>query len=239
MLGISDNYRRLDAATVAGVAAELENAWQDPAIPRRQWIGVVRGEMERLRDGQWLPHFEMLVRAVKRTGLERPSLLDVGASSGFYSEILKLGGVSCGYTALDYSEEYRKLAEELYPDIHFQLGDARHLPFEDSRFDIVLSGCCLIHIFDAETVIAESARVSAGWVVMNRTPVLLKGPTQYFEKRAYGVPTLEIHYNEAELLELFSKYGLKVVSSEDPHSDPERSYAHRTYLLKKSNSTAS
>ncbi len=233
MLGISDSYRKLEIGEVAPLARELENAWQDPAIPRRQWIGVVRGEMERLRAGQWLPHFEILIRAVKLAGLAVPSLLDVGASSGFYSEILKLGGISCRYTALDYSEEYRKLAKELYPDIDFNLGDARDLPFSDSAFDIVLSGCCLIHIYEADRVVAESARVASKFVIMNRTPVMMGVATTYYEKRAYGVRTLEIHYNESDLFAMFSKHALEVVSSEDVYTDPENLYAHRTYLLRK------
>ncbi len=233
MLGISDNYRKLELTEVPKIAAELENAWQDPAIPRRQWVGVVRAEMERLRQGQWLPHFEILVRAVKRAGLEHPSLLDVGASSGFYSEILQLGGVSCKYTALDYSDEYRKLAKELYPGIEFQLGDARALPFKDRQFDIVLSGCCIIHIFEVEKVISESARVASRWVILNRTPVLMGVPTTYYEKRAYGVRTLEIHYGELELFAMFAKHGLEIVSSEDVYTDPENLYAYRTFLLRK------
>jgi SAM-dependent methyltransferase len=233
MLGISDSYRKLEAAEVPAIAHELENAWQDPSIPRRQWIGVVRGEMERLRAGQWLPHFEILIRAVKLTGLATPSLLDVGASSGFYSEILKLGGVSCRYTALDYSSEYMRLAGELYPGIDFHLGDARDLPFADGAVEIVLSGCCLIHIYEAEKVIAESARVASKFVIMNRTPVMMGVPTTYFEKRAYGVRTLEIHYNESDLFAMFAKHALEVVSSEDVYTDPENLYAHRTYLLRK------
>ncbi len=234
MLGISDSYRKLEIGEVAPLARELENAWQDPAIPRRQWIGVVRGEMERLRQGQWLPHFEILVRALKRIDPKHyPTLLDVGASSGFYREIIELGRFSCKYTALDYSAEYQKLAEELYPGIDFRLGDARALPFRDCEFDIVLSGCCLIHIFEAEQVIAESARVASGWVILNRTPVMMGVPTTYWEKRAYGVRTLEIHYNESDLFAMFSKHALEVVSSEDVYTDPENLYAHRTYLLRK------
>jgi hypothetical protein len=99
--------------------------------------------------------------------------------------------------------------------------------------EIVLSGCCLIHIYEAEKVIAESARVASKFVIMNRTPVMMGVPTTYFEKRAYGVRTLEIHYNESDLFAMFAKHALEVVSSEDVYTDPENLYAHRTYLLRK------
>lgn len=235
MLGISDNFRILEREEVPALAAELANAWQDPAIPRRQWISVVRGEMQRMQQGNWLPHYKLLVQALRDTELHqfRPTLLDVGASSGFYSEIISRGGFNCVYTGSDYSEEYKKLAVELYPDIDFRIADATALPFEHSSFDIVLSGCCMIHIFDYEKVIAESARVARKFVVMNRTPILLDRPTTFYEKKAYGVRTLEIHFNEAELLDLFAKHRLQIVTANDVFMEAETKYGHRTYLLRK------
>ncbi len=230
---ISSNYRKLETPEeIADVAKQLDASWKDPVIPMRQWISVVRSEIERYRAGEHQRHFDVLIDAVKRCGLENPTLLDVGASSGFYSEILKLGGVTCRYTGLDYSSAYARMAEELYPGIDFHVADARQLPFEDASFDIVLSGCVLIHVADYEKVIAETARVAKQFAIFNRTPVTLL-ETTYFEKLAYGVPCLEIHFSHDELLVLFAKYNLEIVSAEDVFTYPEGG-GHRTYLLKKS-----
>ncbi len=233
MLGISDSFRKLEPEEVGPLAAELDSAWQDPAIPLRQWIGVVRGELERLRAGQSLPHFDVLLRALQKTQLEYPTLLEIGASSGFYSEILKALGYMCQYVGLDYSEEYRKLALSLFPTIDFHVADARALPFTDGEFHIVVSGCCLLHIADYPKAIAEAARVASKFAIFNRTPVLTKSPTEFYEKNAYGVRCLEIHFNHSELLDLFAMNGLELVSFEDVAQEPEGAVRYRCYLLKK------
>lgn len=232
MIGlISGNHRKLEPEEVPVIAAELDDAWKSAEIPMRQWVSVVRGEIERYRNGHDYRHFNMLIAALKATGLENPTLLDVGASSGFYSEILKIGGFPCRYTALDYSEAYERMAHELYPGIDFKLGDARSLPFPDESFDIVLSGCCLIHIYEYEEVIQETSRVASKYAVFNRTPVT--ATTTFSEKLAYGVRTLEVHVGEEELLGLFKKYRLDLISQAEVFTDPETQYGHRTYLLKK------
>lgn len=235
MIKVSSDYRRLDPAEVPALAAELADSWKDASIPMRQWVGVVRGELERYREGEPQPHFDVLIRALKsipvRAYRPLPTLLDVGCSSGFYSEILRISGVSVDYVGLDYSEAYAELARQLFPGIVFRVGDARELPFADNSFDIVLSGNCLIHIYEAERVIAESARVARSYVVMNKTPVS-SVETSYFEKVAYGVRCFEAHHLELDLFEMFSRHGLEVISAEDAYTDPESLYAQRTYLLK-------
>lgn len=231
MIAVSTNYRRLSPDEVPAIAAELDEAWKSPEIPLRQWISVVRSEVERYRDGEAQPHFDILVRAMKRTGLVNPSVLEVGCSSCFYSEILTIGGFPARYTGCDYSEAYERLAKELYPGAAFKLGDARDLPFDDNAFDVLISGCVLLHTYQYEKVISESARVAKRWVVMNRTPVTVE--TTFLEKEAYRVRCLEVWFGEEELLGLFAKYGLEVVSEEDVFSDPETQFGHRTYLLRK------
>ncbi len=237
MLGISDSYRKLAAEEVPALAFELDSAWQDPAIPRRQWISVVRGELERLRYGQSLKHFDVLVRILKQTGLVNPTLLETGASSGFYFEILRLLDFPCVYSGSDYSIEYKRLATELFPRIDFHVADTRALPFADSSFDICLSGCCIIHIADYERAIAETARVASKFAVFNRTPILEKSSTEFFEKNAYGVRCLEIHFGQDELLGLFNKYGLKLEGFEDSSVDAESRVHYRTYLLSKNDAS--
>lgn len=232
-IAISNNYRRLEPEEVPILAAELETAWQSPEIPMRQWISVVRAEVERFRDGESMPHFEILLRALKSIPLDNPSLLDVGASSAFYSRILSLGGYLCRYEALDYSEEYRKVARDLYPDVTFHVADARTLPFKDSAFEIVLSGCVMLHVMEYEKVISESARVASDYVIFNRTPIVVGRETEAYSKEAYAIPCLEWRFSESELLDLFAKYGLSLVSSEDIFFNEEEQYGHRTYLLKK------
>ena len=231
-VSVSTNYRKLPPEEVPIVAAECDAAWKNPAIPRRQWVGVVRGELQRYREGESMPHFDVLIRALRKTGLTNPSVLEIGASAGHYSEVLAIAGFQASYVALDYSEAYKELAEELFPGIVFKIGDARDLPYLPNSFEICVSGNCLIHIFEAEKAIAEAARVASKFVVMSKTPVTGEA-TSYFEKEAYGVRCLEIHYNESELFDMFARCGLEIVTAEDTYTDPINNYSQRTYLLKK------
>lgn len=230
---VSTDYRRLDPSEVSAIAAECDKAWQDAAIPLRQWASCVRGELERFRAGERQPHFDILVDMLKQTGLDNPRLLDVGAASGFYSEVIRRGGFSCRYTACDYSPHFARMAEDLFPGIDFKVGDARALPFADNSFEVLISGCVILHVADYEKVISESARVAAKFCVFNRTPVTIE--TSHWVKSAYGVRCLEIHFGEQELLGLFAKYGLTVVAQKDIFTDKETQYGHRTYLLRKEN----
>ncbi len=232
-IGVSDHYRLLSTDEVDALSIELAQGWKDESIPRRQWISTVRAELQRYREGEPMPHFDVLVRALRRTGIFNPSLLDVGASAGYYSEVLRLAGFQCRYTALDYSEAFQAFAREIYPGIIFDVGDARALPYLDGTFQIVVDAGCMLHIREYAQVIHETARVAKQWAVFHRVPVLFEGPTEFYIKEAYGVQTIEARFSEPELLDLFAAVGLELVSAEDVFVDTEAGYGHRTYLLRK------
>lgn len=216
-----------------GILAEqaLAEAWKDQSIPRAQW-NVARLELAAYAAGKAVAPFDALIQCLRKiTFGPHVSILDVGASSGYYSEVLRIAGYDFEYTALDYSPAFKELATKLYPGIRFDIGDARELPYWTDSFDIVLSGCCLLHIAEYEKVISETARVASRFALFTKTPVLMSGPTQHLEKIAYGVPTLVIHFNEGELLDLFDRNGLEVVHQEDVSADGDVMY--RTYLARK------
>ncbi len=110
--------------------------------------------------------------------------------------------------------------------------------YADASFDIVISGCCLLHIPEYEQAIAETARVARKHAVFHRTPVVFGEPTKYFRKQAYGVETVEIHLNEGALLMMFQRHGLELIDTTTldetlDSSDSERGTATRTYLCRK------
>jgi len=155
-----------------------------------------------------------------------PTLLDLGASSGHYSEVLQLRGFDCIYRAADYSENFRKLARLLYPTVEFDICDARELPYLDGAFDIVLSSGCILHILEYEDAIREAVRVARRYVIFHRTPVAEK--TAFFQKLAYGVPCLEIHFSEGVLFDIFDDLRLDLVAVTQIGDTN-----HKTYLFEK------
>jgi hypothetical protein len=235
MSAISGSYRRLDPAEVVSVAADLADAWKHASIPLRQYENAVKDELRNLREGRSLPVFDALIRAlncIPKTE-KRPRLLEVGASAAYYSEILPLLGFECDYEALDFSIYFKQMAERLYPKVPFHVGDAADLIFEEGSFDIVISGSLIIHTYNYAEIIAESARVASGYVVMARTPLVLTGDTIYFVKEAYGVPVFECRYRESELLKTFAKCGLVTVAREPIFMDKPNNCEQVTYLLEK------
>ncbi|MBI4032685.1 class I SAM-dependent methyltransferase [Candidatus Berkelbacteria bacterium] len=200
-------YQLIDRAK----ALALAESWQDTALPAKQWKGV-QASLDAMRTTGTRPaDIETLVALLRTTKLTRGSLLEVGCSSGYMSELLDQAGFSFAYTGLDYSSAFIEFAQRQYPERSFVLGDATSLALQDRSFDLVLSGSCLLHILDYARAIQEAARVARRYVLFSKTPVLHLTDTIYTRKTAYDVPMFEIQFNESELVEHFRAAGLAVV----------------------------
>jgi SAM-dependent methyltransferase len=228
---VSSNYRQLAPDEIDRVAAECAKAWQSPEIPMRQYELAVKPELDKYRKGQPVAPYDALVKCLRQIPLKfsgsRSRLLDVGASSGYYREVLRQSGYYMQYTGVDYSPAFKKLADRLYQGIDFDVADATALPFHDDTYEIVLSGACIMHLANYPKAIQEAARVSRRYVILHRTPVTNGQPTQYWLKEAYGVPCLEIWFNEYELERLCTAAGLDLLWQGDVNSN------HKSYLLRK------
>lgn len=236
MSGVSENYRELNIDEVDAVAIECASAWKDISIPKAQYELCVRRELEYLTEGFPCAPFKALTNCLFNIPFgelidHKPTLLDIGASSGYYRSVLELSGFNFDYFGLDFSPAFRDMALSLYPDIHFDVGDARSLPYANNNFDVVLHSACLMHIADYNTAIKEAVRVASRYVVFHRTPTI-SGPTRYWRKEAYGVPCLEIHFNQGDLLQIFQANNLSVLHTENVFQDQD-GFSHRTFLCRK------
>lgn len=233
---VSTNYRRLRPDEVAEVAARCEHAWQNPELPMRQYE-IVKPELEAMRTGVFCAPFDTLVKCLRTLPAEflssKPRLLDVGASSGYYSELIKWAGFDVRYQGCDYSEAFKDLALKLYAGIEFDFADARQLPYPDDSFDIVLSSGTIMHVAQYKRVISECARVAKQYAVFHRTPVNMAGPTQFYVKTAYDVPVFEVHFSERELMGLCQSNGLELQYAHPVFWEPGKSSGHMTYLFSK------
>jgi SAM-dependent methyltransferase len=232
---VSSGYVELPAGEVRSVGRELEGAWQDPSLPARQ-RRLVESQLQAYRSGTPLPVFDALVQPLARLGLAPgTTLLEVGCSSGYYSEVLSARGIDVRYTGSDYSAAFVDLARRCYPALSFDVMDATRLGYQDGQFGVVVSGCCLLHILDYPAAIAETARVAGEYAVFHRTPVQHLAPTRHFTKQAYGVKTMEIRFNETELVRLFARHGLAVVDvvTIDARAADGDAHAVKTYVCRK------
>lgn len=235
----SADYRALPEADRAPVIAALQGAWQDQDIPQKQRAGVEQ-TLAAYRAGAPQRDFDVLVDLLRPLAAARPgaSLLEVGCSSGYYADVLAARQIDLRYAGCDFSPAFIALAQRFHPELRFDVEDATALRYADNAFDIVLSGCCLLHIPDYRSAIAQTARVARHYAVFHRTPVLARHATRFFTKRAYSVKTVEIHFGERELVALFAAHGLRVIGIESITTDwrDGDAFAMKTYLCEKRSS---
>lgn len=232
---VSSNYVEVQSTLVGAESSRLRGAWQDDTLPAKQ-RQLVKGQLVAYRNGAKVDVFDVLVSAL--SGLPADdgvlSVLEVGCSSGYYSEVFSIAGLNVDYTGADYSPAFVALARQSYPALTFDIEDAAALRYATDSFDVVISGCCLLHIPEYEAAVAETARVARSYAVFHRTPVLPDQPNRYFRKLAYDVETVEIHFNEPQFLALLRSNGLELMRtwtlSEDPPDNPTS--AMRTYLCR-------
>ncbi|UCV02374.1 class I SAM-dependent methyltransferase [Dechloromonas denitrificans] len=236
---MSSHYQEVPDADIASESMRLRSAWQADELPSRQ-RKLVDAQLANYRQGIPIDVFDVMVNVLRKLthGGANTTVLEIGCSSGFYSEVFSIAQLPVEYFGCDYSAAFIQLAQATYPQLRFDIEDATEMSYSDEMFDVVISGCCLLHIPEYEKAIAETARVVRDYVVFHRTPVVVGRPNKYFRKKAYGVETVEIHFGEADFLKSLRKYGLELIETHtlSEERDPEDSLcinANRTYVCRK------
>lgn len=242
-VAVSTNYEVLADGLLTAAGNRLRDSWKNEQIPARQ-RELVDAQLSAYRRGEPVTVFDALVDILRANvaDLNGVRLLEIGCSSGYYSEVFAARGVAVNYEGCDYSPAFIELARRHYPALRFEVQDAVRLSYPDANFDIVVSGGCILHIPDYEKAVGEAARVARRWVVFHRTPVLhASGPLTY-TKTAYGVQTIETHFNEQKLIRLFARNGLYVADINTHSISWEQTLGDaltmKTYLCKKAGADA-
>lgn len=156
-----------------------------------------------------------LVQAVRPQAGAR--VLDVATGPGYVAAAFAEAG--CEVVGLDLTPAPLELAEQMRKErglnnLHFQAGDAEHLPFAEQAFDIVVSRYALHHCEDPRRVLAEMARVChlQGTVVIQDLIV-----SEFSARGAYQNRFEQLRDTShtralplSELLGLFTSCGLEV-----------------------------
>ena len=236
---VSTDYVALEGQVAVLQGQQLRQSWQDDALPARQ-RELVEKQLQQYRKGAAIDVFEVFVQSLKELPSlsEGMTLLEVGCSSGFYSEVLDIAGLPVIYSGCDYSSAFIEMAQTCYPKTAFTVEDATRLQRADQSVDIVVSGCCLLHIPEYRQAVAETARVARSYAVFHRTPVVWGQDEQWYQKKAYGIDTVEIHFNEPDFLALLQINGLELIATHTLHqqsnaSDDSSGHAVRTYVCRK------
>jgi SAM-dependent methyltransferase len=198
----STDYEVLGGAEEARAAQASSLGWLAARTVVRQ-ERAYQGLIADMKRGEPRLDFKVAAEAVAATGLVKPSLLEIGCGSGYYSDVfatLLPHGVA--YTGVDYSEPMIARARTQYPGTNFEVADAIKLPYANAAFDIAFNGVSLMHIVDYAAAIQEAARAASNYCILHTVPVFGDGRTTFLRKYAYGAPVVEIVFDRAELISL-------------------------------------
>lgn len=227
---VSSNIRRIGQSDIT---PDLTSAWQSEDIPLRQ-RALVQQELAAMYKNHPPKVYSVLADCLYPILEQHGSLLEIGCASGYYYEVLSyLLNFPIRYTGADYSESLISQARDYYPEARFFVADGASLPFSDGEFDVAVSSSILLHVPNYTDHIRETSRVARNYVIAHRTPVRRLSATTYFKKSAYGVDTVELHFNEGEFLRLFAENGLEHVGTVEYGAAPERDEYDITYVFRK------
>ena len=219
----------------APVEAEhaLAQGWRSSSIPLVQ-RALVEQELLAMYRGQPPLVFNVMLASARLAIAPGARVLEIGCASGYYSEVLQYGVRNrFHYVGVDYSAALLALARDCYPEQTFIESDGADLPFSDRSFDFVISSCVLLHVPNYLEHMAEAIRVSRGYLLLHRTPICRQGPTRQYKKQAYGVDTVELRFNEAELLVPLLRAGFRLVAAHELSCVPGEDEFEMNYLLQR------
>lgn len=186
------------------------HAWQDPAVARRQHAAFVP-LVRQMREGTLREDFVALIDVMNKVSATDPLVAEVGCGSAWNKEVLlRSQHRSLRYVGVDVGLEMLKIARLEDSTTRVLVGTAEKLPLKNQSVDVVISGTVLMHLLSYETAIHESRRVTKRWCIFHTVPVLNRRATTILQKEAYGQPTVEVIFNEADLREVFQSAGLAV-----------------------------
>ncbi len=227
---VNDGHVRIEREQIT---TGMVTAWQNENIPCRQ-RALVQKQLQNMYQGEVETPFQVLANTLENIVVDGTAILEIGCASGYYYEVLEyLLNRRLNYTGVDYSEPLICMAEDYYPTAHFRVADGAHLPFVSRSFPIVISSCVLLHVPNYQEHILETARVADKYIVAHRTPVCRAGLTSYQKKFAYGIETVELVFNERELLARFETCGFTLLQTMEYSSNPSVDRYEATYLLRR------
>jgi SAM-dependent methyltransferase len=212
----SANFRKLTTPEEIENCKIYKEAWKHPDLPMKQWEAFAN-ERKAVAEGRYneIAPFRAFLSCAdyidKRELGERKDILDVGASSGYYNDLLVAGGFSnWHYTACDYSPAFKAHAAKVLPHVRFDIADICDLPYADKTFNIVSADLTTLHLDDWRKAISEIGRVASEYLILHRV-FTIKTPTELYTKTAYGIPVNEIWINEQELFSEVRQQGWNIL----------------------------
>lgn len=116
--------------------------------------------------------FEMVSELISRVPAPR-TVLDIGCGLGELYGYLKKNHVGCNFYGTDFADSAITRNRAKYPDAQWVAGDIGELPFDDAKFDVVVSCETLEHMEDPQKLADDMMRhcKPAGTIILT-TPFM-------------------------------------------------------------------
>ena len=234
---VTANGRTRVPNCLQGRAWELwTDAWKDEDIPEQQLM-LAEEQLSSWLAGERIAPFDTCASLLDAIHGALTAVLEIGCSSGYYSEVIGRRHPESRYVGVDYSRAFCDLGFTRFPSANFICSDTVRLPFRDSAFPLVISGSVLLHVQDWRAALRETLRVTSRYAILHRTPVT-SARTGTFTKRAYGKRLIEWSFNEDDLLQECRCFGFSLAQQIDLKAQPSLSDSgfapnNRSYLLER------
>ena len=224
---LNDNniQTRIDEKT----ALEIKDNWSKDLIGELQRV-MVNYQLHQMKLGNAPPLFKIIkdvFNAIddKKHGYK---LLDIGCTSGYYSEIINFFFPNIfDYNGCDYNPTSVELAKQYYPNRNFFVDDLTKLSSNDNEYDITFLSGVIEHVPEYQKGLDELCRITKKYIVLHRI-WLQGGPTTCSKGTQYFVPVIRNHYNKRDFFDIFKKQSFIPIWESKIYDGN-----CKTYLLKK------
>jgi trans-aconitate methyltransferase len=204
---------------------KLTDVWKSSNIPIEQFK-IVSKQLSSFREGNDIPEFKVFLEHLSALGLKDNSkIIEIGCSSGYYSEIVEFHNPRLHYIGIDYSREFVNFAFDIYPQKSFLIADANFLPLKTEILDCVVLGSVLLHLMQWEESLAKVAELNSKFLIVHRQPVIIEKPSYYYFKKAYSTKMFEWILNRDHLIKVLASFDYKLVKESKVNSNETSNYS--------------
>ena len=178
----------------------------------QKWESEHRQEKEKDKLSRLIPYFTV------KTG---DRVLDAGCGTGRLIPYLKKSAGSSGQVVeMDFAKNMLDIAREKYrrSEILFVQSDARHTPFKENSFDVVICFALIPHVPDKQMTLREFKRILRPNKPLIVAHTMSREEVNRFHKKVKGPVTRDLLPDEKEMEALFFNAGFQNLSITDQPS---------------------
>ncbi len=215
-----------------------ERSWKNTKIPKKQ-RKLVNKQLLDWKSNLPIPEFDVMFDFLVSLRLPPKSkIIEIGCSSGYYSEIIAEVDKSIEYFGVDYSLDFLRMAKEIYPKKNFFAMDINNISIKNKSFDCVILGSVLQHIKDWKYGLRAVNQINTKTLIIHRQPIAYFTKSYLSIKRSYGVFMHEWIINREEFIHELKKYGWHLESELIVNGDPifqemKANYSTTSFVFKK------